>query len=134
MDLNRANGPGSRARQAFEQTKREVNRSNSERVRDAREALARLSEIRAQRLESAREVQNDARVEAARRASANNSDQVQISNRGRMLADQVERREPADGGDRAERIAELKARYQAGELNTPEAIDRAATRLLSGDE
>ncbi len=129
MDLHRLPSSGDLARRRFAETRRDVAQASSERVRNAREELTRLSELRARRLESARDAQENARLEAARQAAASRTDAVEISPRGRALA--REQSEPKDV--RSEHVAELKSRYEHGQVNTPEAIERAATRLLGAE-
>lgn len=132
MDLNRIPGARDQARLRYEESRREVAEAASDRVRDARAALARLSEVRAQRLEAARDARERARSEAARAAARSQGDELEISDRGRILAG--EHRPAASSEEaRAERVAELKERFQAGGVTTPEAIERAATRLLGAD-
>ena len=57
-------------------------------------------------------------------------DQVELSSTARELTAASD--SDAVGADRmrAARIAELKARHEAGTLNSPEQIERAAARLL----
>ncbi len=63
------------------------------------------------------------------------SDRLELSERSRRLA-----AEGSDAGARAssaeearrERVRELKAAYEAGDLNTPERIEQSARRLLGG--
>lgn len=131
MDINHIPSARDLARLTYEETRREVAQDNRDRVRGAREELARLSEVRAQRMRAVREAFDDAHVEAARRVQSSRGDQVEISDRGRILAgDHGE--EPA-AVDRAARLAELADRFERGQVNTPEAIERAATRLLGGE-
>ena len=126
------------ARLRYEQTRQDVQSSDQDRVRGAREALARLSEVRAQRLRRTRTATGEAVTEAVRRTAAENAsaDSVEISDRGRQIAAGINEA-PREDEARAERIAQLKASYQAGELNSPERVERAAENLLrraDGDE
>ena len=130
MDIQRTPNSRNLARLRYEETRREVAEESQDRVREARQELARLSQVRAQRLEAAREGLAQARADAALRRAADQDDQVQISEAGRALASSGPA-PAAEGDDRAARIAELKAQFEAGELVTNERVDRAAENLLS---
>jgi anti-sigma28 factor (negative regulator of flagellin synthesis) len=134
MDVSRTPNSRDMARLLYEQTRQEVVEESQERVRGAREALHRLSQVRAQRLRRGRETALESATQAARDAATRHTDSIEISGRARVLAgEHTERAARGSAGDdeaRAERVAELKQRYQRGELHTPEAAERAAEGLL----
>ena len=55
-------------------------------------------------------------------------DRVEVSPVGRQIADPAVER--ADDRRRAERLRELAAQHERGELNTDERVERAAVRML----
>ena len=63
------------------------------------------------------------------------TDRLELSERSQRLAaggpDASARASSAEEA-RRERVRELKAAYEAGELNTPERIDQSARRMLGG--
>jgi anti-sigma28 factor (negative regulator of flagellin synthesis) len=90
----------------------------AERASGARDQLA----LQAQRAEAARALLSE-RAGGAR-------DQLALSETSmRLRADA----QPADEAARAERVAELKALFQQGRLNTDELVARASYNLLSGE-
>ena len=134
---------GKPAQQRFKELREELARRDSARVRQARERLAELSERR-------QELQQAAQEEAARRAerageaqralegakpvdrSSTKGDSIEISDAAReaaALAQEGDAREAT----RSERVAELKAAYEAGELNTPDRVAQAAQRILGAN-
>ena len=71
--------------------------------------------------------------EATRVVQSTGGDRVEISERAQALADEDSSRtsQAVDReARRTERLQELRQRFESGRLNTPEAIDRAASRLL----
>ena len=131
MDVSRTPNSRNSARQRYEQARQDAAADSQERVRGAREALHRLSEMRAERLRRGREAASDALSQAARKAPES-ADSVQISDRARILANEETRIDQDDA--RAERVAELKARFEKGELNSRESAERAAANLLRGED
>lgn len=115
-----SNGPDPHKRRA-DDARVDLERDTKRRVRTSREDLVRMSELRA----------DEARQRRALEVSRppGRSDEVQISDRARILAAQVKER-AAEGGTSTERLAELKAAHDAGRLNTPEAFERAAGKIL----
>lgn len=107
-------------------------------VEAERADLARTAteELEAERASGARDqlsLQTE-RAEAARALLAERAgaarDKLSLSDTSlRLRADA----EPADGSARAERVAELKALFQQGRLNTDELVARASYHLLSGE-
>lgn len=90
----------------------------SERAQGARDQLA----LQAERAGAARAKLSD-RASAAR-------DELSLSETSlRLRADA----QPSDDTARAERVAELKARFQEGSLNTDELVAQAAYHMLSGE-
>jgi len=137
MDLNRLNNSHNKTHERYEEIRRESHSSNSDRVRGARQALARLSQVRAQRIRQGRVQATETRqVEEQQPPSRHGADQIEISDRARIMASHHE--QVAAGHDedsaRANRVSELKVRHAAGKLNTPEAVDRAAQNLLRHSE
>jgi anti-sigma28 factor (negative regulator of flagellin synthesis) len=134
MDVNRIPSSRDLARLRYEQTRQEVSSESQERVRGAREALERLSEFRAERLRRGRELAQSATTRAAQEVASDHTDSVQISDRARIMAGEHAAPTPDHEDEaRAERVAELKARFERGELNTLESTERAAAHLLRGD-
>ena len=90
-------------------------------TRGNRDAIARAADA-AREFEAAqraRQVEETARAERQRAL-----DQIEL-----RAAERDEVKERA----REERVAELKALRERGELNTPARIERAASRLLAGE-
>jgi anti-sigma28 factor (negative regulator of flagellin synthesis) len=103
--------PAERARMADEA-------QESERALGARDQAS----LQAQRAEAARALLTD-RASGAR-------DKISLSETSmRLRADA----QPSDEAARAERVAELKAHFQQGRLNTDELVARAAYHMLSGE-
>lgn len=128
------------AKQRFDELRLAIARRDASRVRQARETLHELSQRRQEILRSSREEavrrvelaqQSRGDLEASRtRSSERGRDTLEISDEARVAA------EAAQAGsetDRSERVVDLRRAYQAGELNTPERIERAATRLLGAE-
>lgn len=90
----------------------------SERALGARDQLA----LQAERAEAARALLSD-RASGAR-------DKLSLSETSIRLRADVQ---PNDEAARAERVAELKANFQQGRLNTDELVARAAYHMLSGE-
>jgi len=133
MDLNRLNNSQNEAHARYEEMRRETHSSNADRVRGARQALARLSDVRAERIRRGRaQATETQQAEVNQPPSRHNADQIEISDRARIMARQHEQAAASQSDDsaRAERVSELKQRHAAGKINTPEAIDRAAQNLL----
>jgi len=135
------------ARARFRRMQAEVAQENRARVQRARELLQGLSarrhedrkeERRVDQAELARE-SAEAVAQAARdqrahveRSAADTTervDRIEISSEG--LA--AHRTDPSDEA-RAARVEELKTAFDAGRLDTPERVERAATRMLGGAE
>jgi len=133
MDLNRLNQNHNEARHRYEEMRRETQAHNADRVRGARQELARLSEMRADRIRRGRARAHEAHMAETKHGS---SDQIEISDRARIMASQHEKLNASHEQEstRANHVADLKARHQRGALNTPVAIDRAAQSLLRGAE
>lgn len=62
--------------------------------------------------------------------TSSGSDRIELSPHAKILAEKGSTAPGADEEARAERVAELKAAYEAGTLNTPERVERAAEGLL----
>ena len=62
---------------------------------------------------------------------ARESDRIELSAEARKLA--ADGDGATDETRRRERVAELRARYAEGRLNTPERIERAAERMLGAE-
>ena len=94
-----------------------------ERLEDHAEGLARSRAA----TRAAAERIAQARRDAAEASSASRSsrDQIDLSPTARLLG-------AAGEEDRSALVAELKAAYENGSLNTPERIREAAERLLGG--
>lgn len=143
-------GGADEARARFRRTQAEVAAKNSERVAEARERLEALS---AERHRQATERREAAEAEAAERATEivrqgteeARADVGRAAEGGRSGAakESVDRIELSSGAqgvvdlERAEaqreaRVEALRKAYEAGDLSTPERVERAATRLLSG--
>ncbi len=115
---------------------RESQADSASRVRDARQALARLTEVRAQRLREERALAHEARATEDRFKAHQAPDQIEISDRARIMAREHEHA-TADKGEtsvRTERVEELKKLHHQGRINSPEAIDRAAENLIRNRE
>ena len=137
MDLNRLNNSHHETRARYEEIRRENQTSSSDRVRGARRALARLSEMRAERVRRGRaHVTETRQTDAEQAPTRHGPDQIEISNRARIMASQHEHVAASHNDDsaRATRVSELKERHASGKINTPEAIDRAAQNLLHHSE
>ena len=88
-------------------------------------------------IEELREVQEAARArgrapDEAAEARAERGDEIRLSERTRERAEALEKARERSPGEAA-RVAELKALRERGELNTDERIERAASKLLSGE-
>ncbi|MFT5284437.1 MAG: anti-sigma28 factor (negative regulator of flagellin synthesis) [Planctomycetota bacterium] len=130
MELNRIPNSRNDPRLSYEETRRETQSGDSDRVRGARQALVRLSELRAAQLRRGRGNSNEAHIEKTRDAHKG-ADQIEISNRARIMASEHEHLASSDTDSaRESKVAELKARMEQGGINTPEALERAAAGLL----
>lgn len=138
MDIRNHNLDATRGR--FQAARADLYNSNREKLEALRQNLADLSE---QRGEAAAELRERVLTELAALSPSENADQaraaeqtrrsdrIEISQRAQALASgeadvRAERVE-----DRAERVAQLREAFKAGKLNTPQAIENAATRMLS---
>jgi len=111
----------------------ELVQANREKIRALRDSLAELDQTRREALQSARKeaarIELDASRESAasRRASEGPEvDRVDLSERASALLDTM-------GSDEPARLDEVRARLERGELHTPEALARAAERMLGGE-
>lgn len=93
-----------------------------ERIEEHAEGLARSRAATRAAAERIAQARRDA-VEAS--ASRSSRDEIDLSPTARLLG-------AAEGEDRSALVAELKAAYENGSLNTPERIREAAERLLGG--
>jgi len=84
--------------------------------------LAQRTQVKSARAREASEAVAEHKAE--RRADANRRDRIELS--------QAAREHDVKAAERAAHVAELKAAHDAGELNTPERVERAATNLLEG--
>lgn len=103
--------------------------------------VERAAEIRS---EERREVHAQRRSEALRRlvrpiespdaeaasGTRKDTDRVEVSAAGSLLASEGGAHGSEENGARAERVAALKAAHDRGELHTPERVELAARRLL----
>lgn len=94
-------------------------------TRPNREAIAKAIEGMPERREAARE--------PAAETTAARTDKLELSTASRMLIERAASGAATESEKHAAKLAELKARYLEGTLNTPDQIDRAAHRLLGGD-
>ena len=115
---------------------RESQADSAGRVRDARQALARLTEVRAQRLREERAKAHEAHAAEHKHKAHHAPDQIEISDRARIMAREHEPATANHGDEpaRAGRVAELKKLHHQGRINSPEAIDRAAEKLIRHHE
>ena len=60
-------------------------------------------------------------------------DRVEVSATGRQVAERVRAGDRADDQRRAERVRDLKAAHERGDLNTDARVEHAAVRLLEGE-
>jgi hypothetical protein len=122
-----------RVSNARDQSAKALQADRPDRVENARTQRA---EAQATRVENARD--QHARVEnaAGTQESGVSRESVAVSDSAASLASSEL---PGLGGShesndaRAERIAELRKAFQAGELNSPERLRNAAARLLAGE-
>lgn len=134
MEVTGQNGAGQPARQRFEDLRAAITRRNALRVREAREDLSELSEHRHQVQRATRDAVTDQQVDRSRRTSEetkarSKQDRVEISQQAREAAELASRAHESDG-ERDARVAKLRDEQAAGRINTPERIQRAASRLL----
>jgi len=94
-------------------------------TRPNREAIAKAIEGMPERREAAREPAAD--------AAGTRTDRLELSAASKMLIERAATGEATESEKHAAKLAELKARYLDGTLNSPERVERAATKLLSGD-
>jgi anti-sigma28 factor (negative regulator of flagellin synthesis) len=94
-----------------------------ERLEEHAEGLARSRAATRAAAERIAQARRDS-IETARE-SHSSRDEIELSSTARLLG-------AAEGEDRASLVAELKAAYENGTLNTAERIRAAAERLLGG--
>lgn len=112
----------------FQELRKELIENASNKSRQRLEGLSELDEERAA-TRAARGADQPVRAEGHR------EDRIEISSRAEELAREEQRtREAAQAEERAAHVAELKRRHDAGELHTPEALERAAERLLTSED
>lgn len=135
MDINnRQTNPRELTRQRYEQSRLEAVQETSSRVKQARLALARLSQARAESLKEVNERLASSRNQPSKANTPDfhREDRVEISATARALAGsgKMDVRGLEDQG-RSERVEKLRQQYNEGSLNSPEAVERAAERMLS---
>jgi anti-sigma28 factor (negative regulator of flagellin synthesis) len=135
MEIHHQSVPEPRPSQGSKDWPRvDVTRGNRASIQRATEKV--LEEQRAAASEVDRESATEAaaRKEAARAAATESSaqgDRLELSQEAQRLAEQVNlQSEPTEA--ELERVRELRAQYESGELNTYERVQRAAERMLGG--
>jgi anti-sigma28 factor (negative regulator of flagellin synthesis) len=73
-----------------------------------------------------------AQTQEAETDSSRGSDRIELSPEARMLAKEGSFLPGETSEARAERVADLRAAFEAGTLNTPERVESAAEGLLRG--
>ena len=109
----------------YRESREQLARANRERVREAREFLADMAAERGEELRRARETEL---AETQRRADARRTEEAR--ERQDVLELSVASRLEGTDEERAQRVQELKSQYQAGTLDSPERIEKAAEGLL----
>ena len=130
MELNRIPNSRNDPRLRYEETRRDTQTGASERVQGARQALVRLSELRAAQLRKGRGTSSQAQIEKTRDAQKG-SDQIDISDRAKVMAREHDKLF-ATHKERARefKIRELKARFEQGGVTSKEGFERAAAAML----
>lgn len=138
---NNPSGPNASDRIDITQSMRESIRSNTPSIPiqpkqpPAADVPVNPKRIKNARATYQRELSEQKRVREARERfhAAQAGDQLTVSPEAQELADTAIRPTPSESTDRAARVAELKADYQAGKLNVDGLIADTARRMLSSD-
>ncbi|TDJ77558.1 MAG: flagellar biosynthesis anti-sigma factor FlgM [Planctomycetota bacterium] len=84
--------------------------------------------VRELRRQEAKELEQETEASSSR-----GSDRIDLSPQAKMLAEEGSVLPGETPEARAERVADLRTAFEAGTLNTPELVERAAEGLLSGN-
>ena len=120
MEINNTTGP-SPHRGPDADPPIDITRPNRKAIRKG------VEEFEARRAEAARVEHEEASRRAAHPEPKKQADTVDLSAEGKLLAHHAS----SDAGQKAH-VAELRELHLAGRLNTPERIDRAASKMLGG--